>query len=300
VHKEIVVTGLNGMDIGYCELIQQGIDTGDHFPIKQSHRCPSLSARQAEDDMLDEMLESGVTELSDSPWASPVCLVKKKDGTFRFCVDYRGVNAVSKRDAFPIPDINDALDHLRGSRYFAKIDLFSGYWKLGMTNRAMERSASCTRRGLFQFTRMPFGVAGVGLKGKPSKCALFKRDIELLGPLVTFTGVDSVPDKLKAIRDMRAFVGLVSYYRWLVRNFASIAESLTRLTKKNTPSIWTDEADIAFTHLKQALLESATLAFPVPGLPCILDTDASDVAIGAVLSQVLMTSNDPSFLGSTP
>ena len=116
MHKEIVVTGLNGMDIGYCELIQQGIDTGDHFPIKQSHRCPSLSARQAEDDMLDEMLESGVTELSDSPWASPVCLVKKKDGTFRFCVDYRGVNAVSKRDAFPIPDIHDALDHLRGSR----------------------------------------------------------------------------------------------------------------------------------------------------------------------------------------
>jgi len=72
-----------------------------------------------------------------------------------------------------------------------------------------------------------------------------------------------------------------------VRNCAPIAEPLTRLTKKNTPFKWTDDADIAFTRLKQALLESTTLAFPVPELPCILDTDASDVAIGAVLSQVV-------------
>jgi len=109
---------------------------------------------------LDEMLESWVIEPSDSPWASPVCLVKKKDGTYRFCVDYRRVNAVSKRDAFPIPDVHDALDHLRGSRYFAITDLLSGYWQLGMTERDKERSAFCTRRGLFQFIRMLFGLAG--------------------------------------------------------------------------------------------------------------------------------------------
>ena len=82
-------------------------DTGDTFPIKQSPRRPPLSARQAEDDTLDEMLESGVIEPSDSQWASPVCLVKKKEGTFRFCVDYRRVNSVSRRDAFPIPDEHD-------------------------------------------------------------------------------------------------------------------------------------------------------------------------------------------------
>ena len=70
--------------------------------------------------------------------ASPVCLVRKKDGTFRFCVDYRRVNAVSRRDAFPIPDIHDALDHLRGAKYFATVDLISGYWQLGMTDRARD------------------------------------------------------------------------------------------------------------------------------------------------------------------
>jgi len=68
-------------------------------------------------------------------------LVKKKDGTFRFCIDYRRMNAVSKKDAYPIPDIQDALDNLRGSRCFATIDLLSGYWQLGMTDRAKERSA---------------------------------------------------------------------------------------------------------------------------------------------------------------
>ena len=102
-HADTFATGPT--DIRYCDQLQHDIDTGDTIPIKQSPRRPSLSARQAEDDILDEMLESGVIEPSDSPWTSPVCLVKKKDGAFRFCVDYRRVNSVSRRDAFPIPDI---------------------------------------------------------------------------------------------------------------------------------------------------------------------------------------------------
>ena len=106
------------------------------------------------------MLATGVIEPSISEWASPVCLVKKPDGTYRFCIDYRKVNAVSRKDAFPIPDIQDALDSLRGARWFATLDLLSGYWQLGMTDRAKERSAFCTRRGLFHFCRMPFGLCG--------------------------------------------------------------------------------------------------------------------------------------------
>ena len=134
------------------------------------------------------------------------------------------------------------------------------------------------------------------MKVKPSKCVLFKRDIEFLGRLVSVNGVDPVPDKLKAIRDwpiphclrdVRAFFGLASYYRRFLRNFASIAEPLTLLNKKITPSKWTDDADLAFSRFKQALLDSASLDIPMPGLPCILDTDVSDVAIGAVLLQVV-------------
>ena len=120
------------------QLVEHDIDTGDARPIKQSPRRPPLAAREAEDDILEEMLATGVIEPSTSSWASPVCLVKKKDGTFRFCIDYRRVNAVSKKDAYPIPDIQDALDNLRGSKYFATIDLLSGYWQIGMTDRAKE------------------------------------------------------------------------------------------------------------------------------------------------------------------
>jgi len=134
--------------------------SNSHRVVHQPSRKTSSHACQAEDDSLDEMLQPGVIEPSESAWVSPVCLVRKKDQSYMFCVDYRRVDAFSKCDAFPIPDIHDALDHLRGCRYYATIDLLSGYWQLGQTQRAKERSAFCTRRGLFQFTRMPFGLAG--------------------------------------------------------------------------------------------------------------------------------------------
>ena len=123
-------------DLGFCSVLQHDVDTGDSPPLKQSPRRPPLSAGNAEDDIIDDMLATGVIEPSTSEWASPVCLVKKPDGSYRFCIDYRRVNAVSRKDAFPIPDIQDALDSLRGARWFATLDLLSGYWQLGMTDRA--------------------------------------------------------------------------------------------------------------------------------------------------------------------
>jgi len=102
-------------------------------------------------------------------------------------------------------------------------------------------------------------------------------------------GIQPQPDKLAAIRDwptphclrdVRAFYGLASYYRKFVRNFAKIAEPLSRITNKNTPFTWTDETQQSFEDLKRALLDVDTLAYPTPGTPCILDTDASDVAVG--------------------
>jgi len=135
-----------------------------------------------------------------------------------------------------------------------------------------------------------------GLKLKPSKCVLFKTEIQYLGHLVSADGVNPIPDKIQAlkdwptphcIRDVRAFFGLASYYRRFVKGFATIAEPLTRLTRKQTRFVWTDEAQEAFDKLKQALIDATSLAFPYSELPRILDTDASDVALGAVLSQNL-------------
>jgi len=118
-------------DIGFCSILQHDIDTGDAEPIRQAPRKPPLAAHNAEDEILNAMLKTGVIEPSMSSWASPVCLVRKKDNTFRFCIDYRRVNAVSKKDAYP--DVQDALDNLRGAKYFATFDLLSGYWQLGLT-----------------------------------------------------------------------------------------------------------------------------------------------------------------------
>jgi len=134
----------------------------------------------------------------------------------------------------------------------------------------------------------------VGLKAKPSKCELFKPEIKFLGHMVSVDGIDPLPDKLEAIRnwsvphclrDVRAFFGLASYYRRVVKGFATIAEPLTRLTRKMARFEWTEEAQQAFKALKKALVEATSLAFPLRQEPCILDTDASDVALGAVLSQ---------------
>jgi len=145
-------------DLGFCGVLPHHIETGDAPPIKQPPRRPPLSAVEAEDGILDEMLRTGVIQPSNSPWSSPVCMVKKKDGAYHFCIDYRRLNAVTRKDAIPIPHVKDALDSLRGARYFATIDMLSGYWQLPMTQEARARSAFCTRRGLFEFTRMPFGL----------------------------------------------------------------------------------------------------------------------------------------------
>jgi len=154
-HSDAFATG--PMHLGYCSVLEHDVDTGDVEPIRQPQRRPPLSARQAEEDILNEMLQTDVIEPSNSPWSSPVCMVRKKDGNYRYCVEYRRMNSVTIKDAFPVPDVKDALDSLRGAKYFATIDL-SGYWQLGMTQRARERSAFCTRRGHYQFTRMPFGL----------------------------------------------------------------------------------------------------------------------------------------------
>ena len=135
-----------------------------------------------------------------------------------------------------------------------------------------------------------------GLKAKPSKCVFFKSPIEFLGHLVSADGIEPQPAKLDAIhdwptphclRDVCTFFGLASYYRRFVKDFATIAEPLSQLTRKNTPFTWTDEAQGSFDKLKRALLDAGTLAYPHPDIPCILDTDASNVAVGAVLSQVM-------------
>ena len=104
------------------------------------------------------MLEQKIISVSCSPSSSPVVLVKKKDGTTRFCIDYRKFDAVTRIDSYPLPRIDDALDALPGSRYFSILDLQSGYHQVGMHDDSKERTAFITHSGLYQFNVLSFGL----------------------------------------------------------------------------------------------------------------------------------------------
>jgi hypothetical protein len=109
------------------------------------------------------MLDHDIIEVSNSNWSSPVLLVPKPDGTYRFCTDFRKVNSVTKTDSHPLPRIEDVIDRIGNSTFVTKIDLLSGYWQIPLTEKAKQISAFVTPDGLYQYRRMPFG-----LKNAPS------------------------------------------------------------------------------------------------------------------------------------
>ncbi len=109
-------------------------------------------------EQLKEMLGKGIVEPSHSAWASPIVLVPKKDGSLRFCVDYRKVNAITERDAYPLPNITEILESLSGAAIFSTIDLNSGYWQVTMDPESKSRTAFVTSSACMNFMFMPFGL----------------------------------------------------------------------------------------------------------------------------------------------
>jgi len=147
-----------GGQLGHTNLVQHKIDVGDNSPIKQRPRRVPLGKKQVCDEELDRLEDEGIIEPSNSPWSSPVVLVTKKDGSVRFCVDYRKLNEITVKDAYPIPKIEDCIDTLSGSKWFCTLDLLSGYHQVEMDEADKEKTAFSTHRGHHQFTRMSFGL----------------------------------------------------------------------------------------------------------------------------------------------
>ena len=146
-------------DIGYCDKIKHTIPTVDDVPVKVPHyRIPPSRWNEVRE-YIQKALARGVIRESSSPYAAPVVLVKKPDGSLRLCVDYRALNAKTRKDAYPLPRIDEALTVLKGAKYFCSLDLAHGYNQVGVDERDVEKTAfRVGTGGLYEYLRMPFGL----------------------------------------------------------------------------------------------------------------------------------------------
>ena len=178
---------------GRTEAVRHEIDTGSTRPIRCNPRKLSPQKIKIQQELVDKMLDEGQIEPSVSAWSAPTVLVTKKDGTTRFCVDYRRLNNNTKKDAFPLPRIDDSLNSLSGQAWFSTLDLASGYWQVRLSEDAKPKTAFATHSGLFQFNVMPFGLCNApatferlmsqvmrGLHWK--RCLVYIDDILVFGP----------------------------------------------------------------------------------------------------------------------
>lgn len=138
--------------------IEHHIETGEARPIKQRMRRTPAVFQGEEEGHLDRMLAAGVIQPSTSDWAAAPVLIRKKDGSVRWCVDYRALNKVTVKDTYPLPLIEECLDTLAGNLWFSKLDANAAYWQIKVNPEDRKKTAFITKYGLFEFTRMGFGL----------------------------------------------------------------------------------------------------------------------------------------------
>ena len=361
------VFSLHEEDLGFCNQLEHKIEVQDPKPIYLPHRTVPYHLKEQVNDCLQHWLKQGIIRPSHSPYASQIVIVKKKDGKVRVCVDYRKLNNVVVRDAFPLPRIEETLNAVTECEYFTSFDLAQGYLQLAMDPESIKYTAfRAGSSALYEFTRMPFGLSNAvstfsrlmemclgdqqfltlllylddicifaksvdemmdrielvftrlskfGLKLKPSKTFFFKKEVLFLGHVLSRSGIKPNPEKIDKIRDwprpenvkeLHSFLGLASYYRRFVTNFARIAGCLHALLgptsgpkqRKNRKKKiqthvydpeagiqWTDEHEKAFEELKEALITAPVLAYPDFTKPFTVEIDASFKGLGAILTQ---------------
>nr|VZI05385.1 unnamed protein product [Spirometra erinaceieuropaei] len=159
IFKNSAAFAWDGEPLGRTNVLQHTIDTGSARPIRQPPRRVPVHFQKQLEQTIKDMLDKHVIRPSSSPWASPIVLVKKKDGSLRLCVDYRKLNAVTVKDSFPLPRIDTTLEALAGAACFSTLDLQSAYWQVEMAPEDRHKTAFSMPSGLYEFETMPFGLA---------------------------------------------------------------------------------------------------------------------------------------------
>lgn len=180
------------MDIGLTNVCEHEIDTGNTPPIAVPPRRVPLALEEKVHKLIEDLLEQGIIQPSQSPWCSPVVIVTKKNGDVRMCIDYRSLNAITLRPIYPIPNPNIVFDTLSGASVFSTLDLSQGYYQVPMKKEDIQKTAFATKEGQFEFMRLPFGLCGapstfqrmmatILQKENWTKCIIYLDDVLIFG-----------------------------------------------------------------------------------------------------------------------
>ncbi|GJV34960.1 putative reverse transcriptase domain-containing protein [Tanacetum coccineum] len=215
-------------------------------------------------DQLQELSDKGFIRPSSSPWGAPVLFVKKKDGLFRMCIDYRELNKLTVKNHYPLPRIDDLFDQLQGSIVYSKIDLRSSYHQLRVCEEDIPNTAFRSRYGHYEFQAILELLKKEELYAKFSKCEFWIPKVHLLGHVIDSQVIHMDPAKIESIKDwaspktsteIRKFLGLAGYYLRFIEGFLKIAKSMTKLTQKGVNEDFIVYCDASIKGLGAVLMQ---------------------------------------------
>ncbi|XP_061705652.1 uncharacterized protein LOC133516650 [Cydia pomonella] len=332
-------------ELGVTNKIELNIELNSDKPVCYRPYRLSYSEKTVMREKIEDMLSNGIIRESTSNYASPIILVRKKNGDFRLCVDFRKLNSITVKDKYPLPVIEEHIEKLGEKKYFTSLDLSQGFYQIPVAKDDIHKTGFVTPEGHYEFLRMPFGLANspavfqrlmdrifstlrhdkvlpyiddvllptnsieegldllkvvlqiirdAGLTLNLEKCFFLQTKIDYLGYEICEEGIRPGSKKIDAvlaykeptnIHELRMFLGLTSYFRKFVQNYAGIAYDLYRLLQKNVGWEWGPQQQKAFQELKKVLTTRPLLSLFRREGDIEVHTDASSRGLAGILLQ---------------